>query len=104
MYCGANRANSWFRHSTSSSIGALISDSYFSLRGWNHSRRLLRLSARRKERASGEKPENCDFVILGTRDTWAMEYYLCRRESSKKYLNTAESLRRTTLKHHCHTF
>src|SRR5947209_9328461 len=63
VYAGANRRNSAFRHETSSSMGSLISSSYFCLRGWNHSLRLLRFRLRRNVRASGEKPGNLDFIF-----------------------------------------
>src|SRR5690242_17912434 len=53
-------------------MGVLISASYFSLRGWNQSRRLLRLSARRNFRASGEKPGNV-FFIWGAIDNCAIQ-------------------------------
>src|SRR5215510_8891797 len=46
----------------SSSSGNLINLSYSALRGWNHSRRLLRLRLRRKNRACEEKPGNVDFI------------------------------------------
>jgi hypothetical protein len=47
-----------FTAPTRSRMGCFMVASKIALRGWNHSRRLLRFSARRKAMASGEKPGN----------------------------------------------
>src|SRR5271166_1162478 len=58
MYLGANLANSILRASTRSSMGALTFASKISLRGWNHSRSLLRARPRKNVMASGGNPGN----------------------------------------------
>src|SRR5258708_32996291 len=58
MWSGANFSSSAFTASTSSIIGALPVASKISLRGWNHSRRLLRFSLRRNSSPSAGKPGN----------------------------------------------
>src|SRR5215469_16864675 len=73
-YSGAKRANSRLKQHAKSSIGMRIRLSYCSLRGWNQSRRLLRLSLRRKERASGEKPGKT-LIACGQAISWAMRFY-----------------------------
>src|SRR5258708_10190139 len=58
MWSGANFSSSAFTASTSSIIGALTVASKISLRGWNHSRRLLHFSWRRKSSPSAGTPGN----------------------------------------------
>src|SRR5215467_5196141 len=59
-YSGANLCKPEFSADSSSSIGALQCCSYKCLRGWNHSRRLLRFKLLRNFAASGGKPLNVE--------------------------------------------
>src|SRR5580692_10904693 len=64
IWSAANFTSSALSASTSATMGAFTWLSNRCLRGWNHSRRLLRLMARRNAMPSGGKPGNADGVAM----------------------------------------